>query len=84
MLLLSGDPVGTARAFPGLLGQVRQFAEDRGLKLGALGASQRLCPLYEGLGLHTIYVGDEAVVDARAASRSKAARSARSASRSRG
>ncbi len=63
VLLLSGDPVGPSDAIPGLLGQVRQFAEDRGLKLGALGASESLCPLYEGLGLHTMYVGDEAVVD---------------------
>ncbi len=63
VLLLSGDPVGPPDAIPGLLGQVRQFADDRGLKLGALGASQSLCPLYEGLGLHTIYVGDEAVVE---------------------
>ena len=63
VLLLSGDPVGPPDAIPGLLGQVRQFAEDRGLKLGALGASEGLCPLYEGLGLHTMYVGDEAVVD---------------------
>ncbi len=63
VLLLSGDPVGPPDAIPGLLGQVRQFAEDRGLKLGALGASESLCPLYEGLGLHTMYVGDEAVVD---------------------
>jgi lysyl-tRNA synthetase class 2 len=63
VLLLSGDPVGPPEAIPGLLGQVRQFADDRGLKLGALGASEGLCPLYEGLGLHTMYVGDEAVVD---------------------
>jgi lysyl-tRNA synthetase class 2 len=63
VMLLSGDPVGPPEAIPELLGQVRQFAEDRGLKLGALGASQSLCPLYEALGLHTIYVGDEAVVD---------------------
>ncbi len=63
VLLLSGDPVGPSDAIPGLLGQVRQFADDRGLKLGALGASESLCPMYEGLGLHTMYVGDEAVVD---------------------
>ncbi len=63
VLLLSGDPVGPPDAIPGLLGQVRQFAEDRGLKLGALGASESMCPMYEGLGLHTMYVGDEAVVD---------------------
>jgi lysyl-tRNA synthetase, class II len=63
VLLLSGDPVGPPDAFQGLLHQVRQFADARGLKLGALGASERLCPLYEELGLHTIYLGDEAVVE---------------------
>ncbi|MGH2881145.1 MAG: phosphatidylglycerol lysyltransferase domain-containing protein, partial [Solirubrobacteraceae bacterium] len=34
VLLLSGDPVGPGDAFPDLLGQVREFAEARGLKLG--------------------------------------------------
>jgi len=63
VLLLSGDPVGSPDALPGLLHQVRQYADARGLKLGALGASERLCPLYEELGLHTIYLGDEAVVE---------------------
>jgi lysyl-tRNA synthetase, class II len=63
VLLLSGDPVGPQDAVPALLHQVRAFAEARGLKLGALGASQRLCPLYEDLGLKTIYLGDEAIVD---------------------
>jgi lysyl-tRNA synthetase class 2 len=63
VLLLSGDPVGPDEAFPDLLHQVRAFAEGRGLKLGALGASQALCPLYKELGLRTIYLGDEAVVE---------------------
>jgi lysyl-tRNA synthetase class 2 len=63
VLLLSGDPVGPADAVPGLLHQVRSFAEARGLKLAALGASAGLCPLYGELGLKTIYVGDEAVVE---------------------
>ena len=63
VLLLSGDPVGPQDALPGLLDQVRAFAEARGLKLGALGASEELCPLYEQLGLRTIYLGDEAIVD---------------------
>ncbi|MBV8949207.1 MAG: DUF2156 domain-containing protein [Solirubrobacterales bacterium] len=63
VLLLSGDPVGPQEAFADLLRQVRTFAEVRGLKLGALGASQTLCPLYDELGLRTIYLGDEAVVD---------------------
>ncbi|MBV9416325.1 MAG: DUF2156 domain-containing protein [Solirubrobacterales bacterium] len=63
VLLLSGDPVGPEEAFPDLLRQVREFAEARGLKLAALGASQELCPLYGELGLRTIYLGDEAVVE---------------------
>ncbi len=63
VLLLSGDPVGPEDAFPDLLAQVRGFAEARGLKLGALGASQGLCPLYEQLGMRTIYLGDEAIVE---------------------
>ncbi len=63
VLLLSGDPVGPEEALPGLLRHARVFADSRGLKLGALGASQGLCPLYEELGLRTIYLGDEAVVD---------------------
>ena len=63
VLLLSGDPVGPRDALPSLLQQVREFADARGLKLGALGASEQLCPLYEELGLHAIYLGDEAVVE---------------------
>jgi lysyl-tRNA synthetase class 2 len=63
VLLVSGDPVGPLAAFAGLLAELRAFAETRGLKLGAVGASERLCPLYEELGLRTIYLGDEAVVE---------------------
>ncbi len=63
VLLLSGDPVGPAESFRGLLAELRAFAAARGLKLGAVGASERLKPLYEELGLHTIYLGDEAIVE---------------------
>ncbi len=63
VLLLSGDPVGPRDAFPALLRQLKGFCETRGLKLGALGASERLCPLYEELGLRTIYLGDEAIIE---------------------
>ena len=62
-MLLSGDPVGPPDAFPGLLAQARGFAEARGLKLGALGASEGLRVVYEQLGLRTIYLGDEAIVE---------------------
>jgi len=63
VLLLSGDPVGTPEAFPALLAQLRAFADARGLKLGAVGASERCRHLYEDLGLKTIYLGDEAVIE---------------------
>ncbi len=63
VLLLSGDPVGPSEAFPRLLRELQAFAEARGLKLGAVGASEQLCPLYEELGLRTIYLGDEAIIE---------------------
>src|SRR5436305_310609 len=63
VLLLSGDPVGPEAAFAPLLAQLRAFADVRGLKLGGVGASERLRPLYERLGLRTLYLGDEAVIE---------------------
>jgi lysyl-tRNA synthetase class 2 len=62
-LLLSGDPVGPPEAFGDLLLEVHRFARSRGLRLAALGASERLVPTYQELGLHTLYLGDEAVVE---------------------
>jgi lysyl-tRNA synthetase class 2 len=63
VLLLAGDPVGPQAAFGPLLDEVRAFAEARGLKLGAVGAGERMRPLYEQLGLRMLYLGDEAIVD---------------------
>ncbi len=63
VLLLSGDPVGPESCLRALLDELRGFAQARGLKLGAVGASERMCPMYEELGLHTIYLGDEAILD---------------------
>src|SRR6202011_1187414 len=63
VLLCSGDPVGSQDAFGGLLADLRGFAETRGLKLGVVGASEQLCQLYEELGLRTMYLGDEAIVE---------------------
>jgi lysyl-tRNA synthetase class 2 len=63
VLLLSGDPVGPESTFRGLLAEVQEFARTRGLKLGAVGASEPMRPLYDELGLRTIYLGDEAILD---------------------
>jgi lysyl-tRNA synthetase class 2 len=63
VLLLSGDPVGPQGAIGPLLSQVRAFADIRGLKLGAVGVSEKLRPRYEALGLRTLYLGDEAIIE---------------------
>jgi lysyl-tRNA synthetase class 2 len=63
VLLLSGDPVGAEDAFRPLLAELRGFAQMRGLKLGGVGASERMRPVYEELGLRTLYLGDEAVIE---------------------
>ncbi len=63
VLLLSGDPVGPDAALPALLSELRLFTGARGLKLGAVGASERLRPLYASLGLRTMYLGDEAILE---------------------
>lgn len=61
--LLSGDPVGPPEALPGLVSELCGFAEARGLKIGAVGASAGMLALYEQAGLRSFYLGDEAVVD---------------------
>jgi lysyl-tRNA synthetase, class II len=63
VLLVSGDPVGPDAALPALLRELSDFAERRALKIAALGVSERLRPLLEQLGLRSLYVGDEAIVD---------------------
>jgi lysyl-tRNA synthetase class 2 len=62
-LLVSGEPVGPAEALPALLSELGRFAECRGLRIAALGVSERLRPLFGQLGLHALYMGDEAIID---------------------
>ena len=63
VLLVSGDPVGAEDALPALLRELSAFAEARGLRIAVLGAGEQLRPLWEQLGLRSLYLGDEAVVD---------------------
>src|SRR6202000_3297640 len=49
VLLLSGDPVGPAVALRPLLADLKAFAHARGLKLGAVGGSERALALWEGV-----------------------------------
>jgi lysyl-tRNA synthetase class 2 len=63
VLLISGDPVGPRAALPGLLKELCDFAEARGLAIGAVGASEEFAALAAGAGLGSFYIGDEAIVD---------------------
>lgn len=66
VLLVSGDPVGPSDALPALVRALRAFADERGLKIAVVGASDRSLPLWEGRRGRSFYIGDEAVVDVRA------------------
>jgi lysyl-tRNA synthetase, class II len=63
VLLVSGDPIGPDAALPALMRELSDFADRRALKIAALGVSERLRPLFEQLGLRSLYIGDEAIVD---------------------
>ena len=64
VLIVSGEPVGDAHALPDLLSKVAAFAERRGLRIAAIGVRAETRPLFEQLGLRSLYLGDEAIVDA--------------------
>jgi lysyl-tRNA synthetase, class II len=63
VMLLSGDPVGPEDTLGDLVREVLAFAELRRLKVGGVGASEAMAARWEGAGLRTIYLGDEALVD---------------------
>ncbi len=66
VLLVSGDPVGPDDALQVLTREVCRYSEQHGLELAAMGASERMLPLWREAGLRTLYVGDEAIVDTKA------------------
>ncbi len=63
VLLVSGDPVGPPEALPGLLAELCEFAEARGLAVGVVGASDDFATLAAGAGLSSFYIGDEAIIE---------------------
>jgi lysyl-tRNA synthetase class 2 len=48
---------------PGLLRDALALADVRGLRVGVLGASERLLPVAAQAGLRGFYIGDEAIVE---------------------
>jgi lysyl-tRNA synthetase class 2 len=63
VLMISGDPIGDEREVENLLPVLVRFAEERALRLAALGVSPSARGLFEQAGLRPLYMGDEAIVD---------------------
>ena len=61
--IVSGDPIGPPETFDALLRLFVTYAHERDWRVAILGASERFLPLYVRHGLHSLYHGDEAVVD---------------------
>jgi lysyl-tRNA synthetase class 2 len=62
--IVSGDPVGEPERFPQLVDDFLAYARRCDWRIAILGASERWLGLYRQRGLHVLYHGDEAVVDA--------------------
>src|SRR4051812_9368395 len=63
VLMVSGDPVGDADGVQGVLRSLVRYAEERALRVAALGVSLEARALFERAGLRALYLGDEAIVD---------------------
>ncbi|HVB70961.1 MAG TPA: phosphatidylglycerol lysyltransferase domain-containing protein [Acidimicrobiales bacterium] len=61
--LISPDPIGPGAERAESFSAFRSFAESRGWTIGIMGAGAEWLPIYHGAGLHSIYLGDEAIVD---------------------
>ena len=60
--LVSGDPVGARDELGPLLQEFRRVCHARGWRLALLSVRRDLLPIVRSLGLHSIKIGDEAVV----------------------
>jgi lysyl-tRNA synthetase class 2 len=61
--IVSGDPVGPPARFDEIVGAFVAHAHRHDWRIAILGASERCLPLYAAHGLHSLYHGDEAIVD---------------------
>jgi lysyl-tRNA synthetase class 2 len=61
--IVSGDPVGPPEQGARLVGSFVEHARACDWRVAILGASERWLPLYAAYGLHSLYHGDEAIVD---------------------
>ena len=61
--IVSGDPIGPRDRLNELIERFVEHAHERDWRVAILGASEGCLPLYSPHGLHSLYHGDEAIVD---------------------
>lgn len=61
--LVSPDPIGPEAERVAVFNAFRSFAQSRGWSIGIMAASADWLPTYHAAGLHSLYLGDEAIVD---------------------
>ena len=63
--LVSGDPIGAVESLPLVIDEFLQMCRDRAWGVSFLAVRESDRDLYVQRGLHTVYLGDEAVIDVR-------------------
>ena len=63
--LVSGDPIGAPESIPLVIDEFLQMCRDRAWGVSFLAVREADRDLYVNRGLHTVYLGDEAVIDVR-------------------
>ena len=61
--LVSPDPIGPAADRAEVFRAFRSFCETRGWTVAVVGAGEEWLGTYQAAGMHSLYVGDEAIVD---------------------
>lgn len=61
--LVSPDPIGPAAERSEIFAAFSAFAESRGWTVAIMAASAEWTPTYHAAGFHSLYLGDEAIVD---------------------
>jgi len=61
--LVSPDPIGPDVERAGVFSAFRAFAESRGWTIAIVAAASEWLPTYHAAGFHSLYLGDEAIVD---------------------
>jgi len=63
--LVSGDPIGDVSSIPLVIDEFLSMCRDRAWGVSFLAVREADRDLYVSRGLHTVYLGDEAVIDVR-------------------